>query len=163
MDKLLWIQNKILTKELLMQYCLIERLKAKKIVFTNGCFDILHYGHIRLLTQAAQLGHKLIVGLNSDNSVRRLKGSSRPVNAQIDRAWQLASMLVVDAVCIFDEDTPLELIKFLKPDVLVKGGDYSISSIVGATEVVAAGGKVEIIPFENGYSTSSIINKITNL
>jgi rfaE bifunctional protein nucleotidyltransferase chain/domain len=136
------------------------RLLSKTIVFTNGCFDILHQGHIYSLSQAAIQADYLIVGLNSDDSVRRLKGIHRPINVQEVRASILASLLMVDAVIIFEEDTPLELIQNLLPDVLVKGGDYSIEQVVGAREVIGGGGRVVINPILPGYSTSAIIEKI---
>jgi D-beta-D-heptose 7-phosphate kinase/D-beta-D-heptose 1-phosphate adenosyltransferase len=135
------------------------RLLEKKIAFTNGVFDILHKGHIYSLSQAAKEADYLIVGLNSDSSVKRLKGDSRPVNDQESRALLLASLIMVDAVVIFEEDTPLELIKSFMPDVLVKGGDYSIDQIAGAKEVSANGGQVIINPLLDGFSTSAIINK----
>jgi D-beta-D-heptose 7-phosphate kinase/D-beta-D-heptose 1-phosphate adenosyltransferase len=129
---------------------------GKKIVFTNGCFDLLHAGHIHSLNQAAALGDKLIVGLNSDASVKRLKGERRPIQQEQNRALILASLCMVDAVVIFEEDTPLELIKNILPDVLVKGGDYTPESVVGAKEVMANGGKVEIIPLVPGLSTTNL-------
>ncbi|GAB4208318.1 MAG: D-glycero-beta-D-manno-heptose 1-phosphate adenylyltransferase [Bacteroidia bacterium] len=138
-----------------------ERFFNKKIVFTNGCFDILHPGHVYYLNQAKSLGDVLVVGVNSDDSVRRLnKGAERPIHPQEERAKVLASLLCVDYVCIFQEDTPLELIKIVKPDVLVKGGDYTIDKIVGADIVLQNGGKVEIIPLLEGYSTTSIVRKL---
>jgi rfaE bifunctional protein nucleotidyltransferase chain/domain len=133
---------------------------GKSIVFTNGVFDILHPGHIFSLSQAAKEADFLIVGLNSDNSVKRLKGQQRPVNNQDSRALLLASLLMVDAVVIFEEDTPLELIHSIKPDVLVKGGDYTIETIVGAKDVIANGGRVVINPVIEGYSTTNIIDKL---
>jgi rfaE bifunctional protein nucleotidyltransferase chain/domain len=136
---------------------------GKSIVFTNGVFDILHPGHIFSLSQAAKEADFLIVGLNSDNSVKRLKGQQRPVNNQDSRALLLASLLMVDAVVIFEEDTPLELINSLRPDVLVKGGDYTIENIVGAKEVMSNGGRVVINPVIEGYSTTSIIDKLKTL
>ena len=163
MQKLQWIQHKIFTREELVRECYGWRLKGKKIVFTNGCFDILHHGHLDLLARAAGFGNILILGLNSDSSVKRLKGPERPVTNENDRLFQIASLLCVDAVCLFDEDTPEELIKAIKPDVLVKGGDYTINTIVGANFVQENGGSVEIIPFVNGYSTTSIINRIKTL
>ena len=132
-------------------------------MFTNGVFDILHPGHIFSLSQAAKEADSLIVGLNSDESVKRLKGHQRPVNNQDSRALLLASLLMVDAVVIFEEDTPLELINSIKPDVLVKGGDYTIEQIVGAKEVIANGGRVVINPVIQGYSTTSIIDKLKTL
>jgi D-glycero-beta-D-manno-heptose 1-phosphate adenylyltransferase len=136
------------------------QLYNEKVVFTNGCFDILHLGHIDYLTKAADLGDRLIIGVNTDLSVSRLKGSTRPVIDQHTRAMKLAAMAFVDAVILFGEETPLELITQLKPDVLAKGGDYTLETIVGATEVRANGGVVHIIPFLDGNSTTAIINKI---
>lgn len=138
------------------------RLKSKTIAFTNGVFDILHEGHIAILAKAASYADVLVVGINSDSSVKKLKGNSRPINNQQSRALVLASLIMVDAVVIFDEETPLELIKKIKPDVLVKGGDYTIDTIVGANEVMSNGGKVEIFPIEEGFSTTGIIKKIMN-
>jgi len=138
------------------------RLKNKRIVFTNGVFDILHEGHIASLSQAAGYAEILIVGLNSDASVKRLKGSSRPVNNENARALILASMVMVDAVTIFEEDTPLELIKKILPDVLVKGGDYTIEQIAGAKEVIANGGEVILADIVEGISTTKIIEKMKN-
>ena len=133
---------------------------GKTVAFTNGCFDILHEGHIASLSQAAQFADYLIVGLNSDDSVQRLKGKERPVNDQHARAVVLASLIMVDLVVIFSEDTPLELIQAVLPDVLVKGGDYTVEKIAGAKEVLAHGGSVEIIPLVPGRSTSNIIDKL---
>jgi len=129
-------------------------------VFTNGVFDILHPGHIFSLSQAAKEADFLVVGLNSDDSVKRLKGKERPVHDQDSRALLLASLLMVDAVVIFHEDTPLQLINSIEPDVLVKGGDYTIEQIVGAKEVIANGGRVVINPVIDGYSTTSLIDKL---
>ena len=139
------------------------RLKSKTIAFTNGVFDILHEGHIAVLSKAASFADVLIVGINSDASVKKLKGESRPVNNENSRALIMASLIMVDVVTIFDEETPLELIKLIKPDVLIKGGDYTIDTIVGAKEVMDAGGKVEIIPLETGFSTTGIIEKISKI
>ena len=136
------------------------RFKEDKIVFTNGCFDILHKGHIEYLAKAANLGDVLIVGLNSDESVRRLKGENRPVLNEESRAMALAAIGFVDNVVIFDEDTPYELIKKIQPDVLVKGADYNEDDIVGADIVKAKGGEIKTIEFVDGYSTSKIIDKI---
>lgn len=136
------------------------RLKSKKIVFTNGVFDILHEGHISSLGDAASFGDILIVGVNSDASVKRLKGESRPVNNQQSRSLLLASLLMTDAVIVFEEDTPLELIKALLPDVLVKGGDYTVEQIAGAKEVIANGGEVKIVPILEGFSTTGIIERM---
>jgi len=138
-------------------------LLEKKISFTNGVFDILHPGHIFSLSQAAKEADYLVVGLNSDESVKRLKGDGRPVNGEDARALILASLILVDVVIIFEEDTPLELIKAIKPDVLVKGGDYKIEQIVGAKEVVAHGGRVVINPLIEGFSTTAIIEKLTRV
>lgn len=132
----------------------------KRIVFTNGCFDILHIGHIRYLQEAKQLGDILIVGLNSDASVKRLKGPERPVNSELERAEMLAAFGFVDNVAIFGEDTPLELIRRIQPDVLVKGGDYASEYVVGTKEVKARGGRLVLIPFVEGKSTTNIIEKI---
>jgi rfaE bifunctional protein nucleotidyltransferase chain/domain len=130
------------------------------IVFTNGCFDILHRGHLEYLAQAADLGTHLIIGLNSDSSVKRLKGADRPVNNELDRAFALASLTFTRIIVVFDEDTPANLIELLKPDILAKGGDYTVESIVGYEQTIARGGRVEIIPFCEGYSTTSLIEKI---
>ena len=163
MHKLQWIQNKILSREAMLQQCNVWRASGYKVVFTNGCFDILHHGHLSLLASAADFGNKLVLALNTDASVKLLKGPERPITHEQDRAFQAASLLCVDAVCLFDEATPEELIKYLKPDVLVKGGDYTIDKIIGADFVIANGGSVEIIPFVEGYSTTSIIGKIKKL
>lgn len=135
------------------------RPRANSVVFTNGCFDILHRGHVEYLYAARSLGDVLVVGLNSDDSVRRLKGPGRPVNSAEDRAWVLGGLAAVDAVTIFDEDTPAELIRGLLPDVLIKGGDYRADQIVGASEVEAAGGRVVIAPLVPGRSTTAILNR----
>jgi D-beta-D-heptose 7-phosphate kinase/D-beta-D-heptose 1-phosphate adenosyltransferase len=139
------------------------KLQGRKIVFTNGCFDILHKGHLELLAQAAALGDILVVGVNADLSVSKLKGDERPVNDESFRSLMLASLAIVDAVCIFPEDTPLELIQTIMPDIIVKGGDYDPSSVVGAEDVVKNGGEVKIIPLVTGYSTSALIRKIREL
>ncbi len=134
--------------------------QGKKIVFTNGCFDILHCGHIKYLQEAKSLGDKLVLGLNSDNSVRRLKGKERPVNPQVCRAEILAALEVVDMVIIFDEDTPLTIIENILPNILVKGGDWKIEDIVGSDVVLGNGGEVKSLSFLQGFSTTSIIEKI---
>ncbi|MEP6926479.1 MAG: D-glycero-beta-D-manno-heptose 1-phosphate adenylyltransferase [Ginsengibacter sp.] len=139
------------------------RLINKTIAFTNGVFDILHEGHIKVLSQSASFADVLIVGVNSDASVKRLKGNNRPVNNQQSRSLILAALLMVDAVIIFNEDTPLELIKSIMPDVLIKGGDYNSSTIAGAKEVIDNGGKIEIIPLEDGFSTTGIIEKMKKI
>ena len=132
----------------------------KKIVFTNGCFDIVHVGHLALLNEAKALGDYLVVGLNSDDSVKRLKGSERPINSQENRQFFLENIKAVDEVIIFDEDTPLELIKKIKPDVLCKGGDWSPSQIVGGDFVIDNGGEVKSLTFKDGHSTTNIIDQI---
>ena len=137
-----------------------HRLTGKKIVFTNGCFDLLHPGHVDYLERAKALGDILVVGLNSDSSVRRLKGNARPINTEMDRARVLAGLSCVDFVIIFNEDTPYNLIKAVKPDVLVKGGDWPIDKIVGRDIVLARGGIVKSLNFLPGYSTTSLIDKI---
>lgn len=156
------IHNKILHLTDLPKKLAQLRLLSKTIAFTNGCFDILHAGHIASLTQAASYADYLIVGVNADVSVKKLKGENRPINDEQSRALLLASLSMVDAVVIFEADTPLELIKSVMPDVLVKGGDYKIEDIAGAKEVIEAGGKVIINPIVEGFSTSSIINKFQN-
>tara|TARA_B100001964_G_C14103645_1_gene540503 strand:+ start:517 stop:984 length:468 start_codon:yes stop_codon:yes gene_type:complete len=132
----------------------------KKIVFTNGCFDILHAGHVHLLTEAKSLGDRLLIGLNSDQSIQNLKGLDRPLNPVEARASVLESLSIVDGVTIFQEDTPHNLIKKIIPHVLVKGGDYSIENVVGADTVREAGGEVALIPLLKGYSTSDLITRI---
>ena len=153
------ISHKIFTITQMVQKAAQWRVLNKKIVFTNGVFDILHQGHIFSLSQAAKEADYLIVGLNADVSVKRLKGETRPINNQESRSLVLASMVMVDAVVIFEEDTPLELIKTIMPDVLVKGGDYTLEKIAGAKEVIAAGGKVVINPILKGFSTTGIIEQ----
>jgi D-beta-D-heptose 7-phosphate kinase/D-beta-D-heptose 1-phosphate adenosyltransferase len=137
------------------------RANRDRIVFTNGCFDILHVGHITLLEQCREFGDKVVIGVNSDASVKRLKGPTRPVVGENERARILAALGSTDAVVIFDEATPLELIRCVRPDVLVKGGDYTTSTIVGADDVVTWGGRVEIVPTVIGASTTSTIRKMT--
>ena len=153
------IPNKILTTEQIVQKAAQWRMLNKKVAFTNGVFDILHQGHIFSLSQAAKEADYLIVGLNADTSVKRLKGESRPVNKQESRALVLASLVMIDAVVIFEEDTPLELIKSILPDVLVKGGDYTVEQIAGAKEVLDNGGRVIINPVLDGFSTTGIIEQ----
>ena len=153
---------KIITKEQL-NTKLPSWKKEGKVVFTNGCFDILHLGHVDYLEKARNLGQKLIVGLNTDASVQRLKGTDRPICDENSRAHVMASLEFVDAVILFDEETPFELISYIKPDILVKGNDYTIENIVGADVVLKNGGKVETVPLVNGYSTTNVINKIKQL
>lgn len=133
---------------------------VSELVFTNGCFDVLHVGHVRYLSASRAFGKFQVIGLNSDQSVKRLKGPGRPLNREEDRAEVLLGLRSVDAVVLFDEETPYELIKALKPRVLTKGGDYNRNTIVGADLVEAGGGKVVVIPFEEGYSTTGLVNKI---
>jgi len=156
-------------KTLLDKICDLSKMKAlitswqqegKKVVFTSGVFDLLHIGHITYMAKASELGDKLIIGLNSDSSVKRIKGEDRPVNDQNSRAALLAALFFVDAIVVFEEDTPLNLISTLFPDILVKGADYAIENIVGAKEVIANGGEVKTIDFVEGYSSTSIIQKI---
>jgi rfaE bifunctional protein nucleotidyltransferase chain/domain len=156
-------KNKIADLGLVQQKLTMHREQGSKIVFTNGCFDILHAGHVSYLEQAREYGDCLVIGLNSDRSVRALKGESRPVNNEQERARVLAALGCVDYVVIFDEDTPQKLITTLLPDILVKGADWPEDQIVGAAEVKAAGGQVERIVFEHQVSTTQVINKINNL
>lgn len=152
------LHGKILSlEELLDRYA---RPRSLRLVFTNGCFDLLHRGHVEYLAAARSLGDALIVALNTDASVRRLKGASRPLVAEEDRAVVIAALESVDAVVLFNEETPSKLITRLLPDVLVKGGDYERSQVVGGDEVVAAGGEVRIIPFVAGHSTTALIESI---
>ncbi|HEY4955459.1 MAG TPA: D-glycero-beta-D-manno-heptose 1-phosphate adenylyltransferase [Gemmatimonadaceae bacterium] len=132
-----------------------------RVVFTNGVFDILHPGHVDVLTAARSHGDALIVGLNGDSSVRRLKGPGRPIRSEAERAYVLAALEAVDIVVIFEQDTPLELVRELRPDVIVKGGDYTLDSIVGAREVQSWGGEAIVVPLTPGQSTSSIIEKLS--
>jgi len=152
--------SKIVTENQLKHLLAVWRFKDDVIVFTNGCFDLLHPGHISYLEKARTLGDRLIVGLNSDESVKRLKGSGRPVNNQQDRARLLAALQCVDAVVVFEEDVPARLIEEVKPDILVKGGDYSLDQVVGASYVQSYGGRVEILPYVSGYSSSNILEKL---
>ena len=135
---------------------------GERVVFTNGCFDLLHYGHLHYLAQARDLGDRLVIGLNAAASVRRLKGPHRPINDETTRRHLLAALAFVDAVVAFEEDTPLVLIKTLLPDVLVKGGDWKPADIVGSQTVLALGGAVRSLPYIEGYSTTAIENKIRN-
>lgn len=160
MRKVDLVPRKIYTLPNLLKDVKEWRINNKTISFTNGCFDILHEGHIASLSQAASEGDYLIVGLNSNASVKRLKGPTRPVNNEHSRALLLASLLIVDAVVIFEEDTPLELVKAIMPDVMVKGGDYTVDQIEGAKEVIANGGRVVINPIVEGFSTTSIIEQL---
>lgn len=156
-------EEKILSKENAVETIKNWQSEGKKIVFTNGCFDIVHLGHIDYLEKARNLGDKLVLGLNTDASVRRLKGHTRPVVDEYPRARMMAAFEFVDAVILFDEDTPKELIETICPDILVKGDDYSIENIVGADFVLANGGSVETIPLVKGFSTTKLIEKIKKL
>lgn len=138
----------------------LEKNQGKKIVFTNGCFDILHRGHVTYLAEARRLGDLLVIGLNSDASVKRLKGTERPINNESDRGYVLSQLKSVDFVELFTEDTPLNLILTVKPKVLVKGGDWKIEQIVGGKEIQGMGGQVFSLNFVDGYSTTSLIEKI---
>ncbi len=153
------IYDKILDDNSLEEKLKLWRKEGKTIVFSNGCFDILHRGHVEYLSKAADLGDKLIIGLNTDNSVKRLKGPSRPVNDEKARAVVLAGLEFVDAVVFFEEDTPYNLIKSVQPDVLVKGNDYKAEDIIGYDIVTAKGGKVETIELVDGFSTTKILEK----
>ena len=160
MEKLKFINNKIQTIESIQWWISMWRFKGEKIVFTNGCFDILHRGHIEYLAKAADMGRHLIIGLNTDSSVKKLKGNNRPVQDEISRATILSSLLFVDAVILFDEDTPYELIKSIKPDILVKGSDYKPEEIAGYDIVIGNGGTVETVDLVQGYSTTNILQKL---
>jgi D-beta-D-heptose 7-phosphate kinase/D-beta-D-heptose 1-phosphate adenosyltransferase len=154
---------KIYSREELLRAVYRWRFLGKTVSFTNGCFDILHAGHIASLSEAAKEGDILIVGVNTDASTQRLKGHERPVNSENSRALLLASLEIIDAVTLFEEDTPLELIQTIMPDVIVKGGDYSMEQMIGAKEVIANGGRVVINPIVDGFSTTGIIEKIKKL
>lgn len=144
-------------RELLARY---RKPRSLKLVFTNGCFDVLHRGHVEYLYAARALGDALVVGINTDASVRRLKGEGRPLNRELDRAFVLAGLGCVDAVTLFDEDTPARLIEQLVPDVLVKGGDYLPEQVVGRAVVEAAGGRLVIVPLIHGHSTTTLIERM---
>jgi rfaE bifunctional protein nucleotidyltransferase chain/domain len=150
----------LVTRQQIIEIASSAKKSGKKIVFTNGCFDLIHPGHTEYLARAKSEGDLLVVGLNSDDSVKRIKGSCRPINNELARAFVLSALKSVDFVTIFDEDTPFELIKAILPDILIKGGDYNINTIVGTDIVSENGGRVIVIPFISGYSTSAIIEKI---
>lgn len=156
------LKNKIVNQEHLKALIESWKLQRKKIVFTNGCFDLLHLGHIDYLIKAADLGDKLVIGLNSDSSTTRLKGPNRPINDEESRSTILAALFFVDAVVLFDEETPYNLISLVRPDILVKGADYKIDEIAGADIVQAEGGEVCLIDYLQGYSTTAIEKKIKN-
>ena len=153
--------EKVLTRDRVAQRVAEWRQSGETVVFTNGCFDLLHVGHVTLLEDCRRFGSKLVLGLNTDASVSRLKGPTRPVVSENERARVMAALAAVDAVVLFDEDTPLELIREIRPDVLVKGGDYTVQTVVGHEDVIAAGGRVEIVPTVEGFSTTNIVRKLT--
>lgn len=163
MNKIDFILSKIIPAEKLDSLLTLWRFQQKKIVFTNGCFDLLHLGHVDYLCKAADFGDVLMIGLNTDASVGRLKGSGRPVNDQQARAMLLAALQFVHAIVLFDEDTPYELIKKVQPDVLVKGKDYQATEVVGYDIVKAKGGSVQTIDLAEGYSTTNLIRRIRKL
>ena len=164
MSKSLKILNsKILDKERLLVKLTDWKRDNKKIVFTNGCFDLIHLGHIEVIARSADQGDVLIIGVNTDNSIKRLKGTSRPIVKEISRARQLAAIEFVDAVILFDEDTPIDLIKMINPNVITKGGAYNTDQVIGNDIVTQNNGEVVIIPLTQGYSTSSILEKIKNV
>ncbi len=163
MNKLDFLKTRIFTWEDIEKQSNIWRLKDKKIVFTNGCFDLLHLGDIEYLVKASVFGGALVIGLNSDASIRKIKGNRRPIMDEKSRAMVLASLRFVDAVVLFDQETPYELIKLIQPDILIKGEDYKVEEIVGQDIVQAHGGKVITIELTEGYSTSSVIERILSL
>jgi D-glycero-beta-D-manno-heptose 1-phosphate adenylyltransferase len=154
------LYRKVITRAEAVEIAKVWRESGETIVFTNGCFDILHKGHVDYLYRASLLGKRLIIGLNSDASVSRIKGPSRPIQDESSRSILLAGFFFVDAVVIFDEETPYELIRAVQPDILVKGKDYQIEEIIGGDLVLERGGRVETLDFIEGYSTSAIIQKI---
>lgn len=156
------IESKILNWDQAQEKISTWKANDEKIVFTNGCFDLLHFGHLHYLAEARDLGERLVIGLNSEDSVRRLKGPHRPINDKKTRQFQLASLEFVDAVIVFEGDTPYDLIARLKPDILVKGGDWKADQIVGSDIVLSNGGVVKSLPFIQGYSTTNIEQKIKN-
>jgi len=158
-----YTKAKILTRAEAVRKIAQYRFLGKSIAFTNGCFDILHQGHVFSLSQAAKEADILIVGVNSDASTKRLKGKERPINDEQSRALLLASLAAVDAVVLFEEDTPLELVKELMPDVIVKGGDYKVEQVAGSKEVIENGGRVVINPIVEGFSTTGLVEKIRRL
>ncbi len=161
MSKSLEILNsKILDKEKLLVKLTDWKEENKKIVFTNGCFDLIHLGHIEVIARSADQGDILIIGVNTDNSIKRLKGKNRPIVEEISRAKQLAALEFVDAVVFFDQDTPIDLIKIINPNVITKGGDYNTDQVIGNDIVTQNNGEVVIIPLTQGYSTTSILEKI---
>lgn len=160
MERLKIISSKIYSWEGIRKQTNVWRFLGKQIVFTNGCFDILHLGHVEYLSRAADLGDKLIIGLNSDPSVQKLKGFDRPLINEGARALLLASLSFVNAVVLFDEETPYKLIELIQPDILVKGADYKVEDIAGHDIVLARGGRIETIELTKGYSTTALIHRI---
>ena len=160
MKKINIIKRKIYNFDTLRDKVRQWQSKGLTVVFTNGCFDLLHYGHLHYLADARDIGDKLVVGLNSAASVRRLKGVNRPINDELTRQYMLAALDMIDAVVVFEEDTPFDLINTIKPDVLVKGGDWAVEQIVGSDIVLKNGGKVLSLPFVEGYSTTNLETKI---
>jgi rfaE bifunctional protein nucleotidyltransferase chain/domain len=152
--------NKLMSCDDLLHHLILWREQNKKIVFTNGCFDIIHPGHLALLEQAAKYGNILIVGLNSDASVRRLKGQGRPINTEQSRALTVSRPTTVNAVVVFAEDTPIDLIRQIRPDVLAKGGDYKKEEVIGGSLVESYGGQVILTPLIDGYSTTNVIKQV---
>ena len=163
MNHLQEIQQKVINREQAFEIAEKAKGSGKKMVFSNGCFDVIHHGHVDYLSKAADFGDILLIGLNTDDSVRRLKGKNRPLNPQNSRALLLAAMQFVDYVVSFDEDTPYELIKTVQPDILVKGNDYKAKDVVGYDVVTARGGEVKTVELVDGFSTSGIIEKIKKL
>jgi rfaE bifunctional protein nucleotidyltransferase chain/domain len=163
MNKLDYLKSRIFTWEDIVKQCHIWRLRDKKIVFTNGCFDLIHLGHIEYLLKASVFGGVLIAGMNSDASIKKIKGKHRPIMDEHSRAMVLASLRFIDGVVLFDEETPYELIKKIQPDILIKGEDYKIEDIIGHDIVHANGGKVIAIELTEGYSTTSIEQRILSL
>jgi rfaE bifunctional protein nucleotidyltransferase chain/domain len=161
MERLTLLNNKLQSRNQIVHLRQIWKFQGKTVVFTNGCFDILHLGHVEYLAKARDLGHILVIGLNTDDSVRRLKGPKRPVNPEHARAMLLAALSFVDAVVLFDEDTPEDLIRDIGPDILVKGKDYDGKLIVGAEYVQSTGGQVITIDLTEGYSTTTTLQKLS--
>jgi len=163
MSRLDIVKSRIFSWEGIEKKCNVWRFKGQKIIFTNGCFDILHLGHIEYLAKAAETGNVLIIGVNSDASIRKIKGETRPINDEVSRSMVLASLRFVNAVVMFDQETPYELIQLIRPDILVKGQDYEPEKIVGYDIVSANGGKVITVELTKGYSTSAIEDRIIAL
>ena len=160
MSNLQSIKSKIYTLPKLVEQSKVWRNNGEKIVFTNGCFDLVHRGHVEVLANTADLGDKLIIGLNSDSSIKNLKGKNRPIIDENSRAILLASLQFIDAIVFFSEDTPYHLIETILPDILAKGGDYKVEEITGHEVVLQNGGEVILVPFIDGFSTTNIVNKI---